>query len=64
MLNYNINEIKDITNKIIKKFDCLADAGRFLNKNPKSMSHISQQAKGERLTAYGYKWRYEDDITS
>ena len=46
------------TNKIIKKFDALADAARYLGRNPNWMSHISQQIRGERKTAYGYKWRY------
>lgn len=49
------------TEKIIKKFNSLADAGRFLGRNANHMSHIAQQINGKRKTAYGYKWRYADD---
>ena len=57
MLNKN-------TNEIIMKFDALADAARFLGIKPTYMSHIAQQVKGERKTAYGYKWRYADGPNS
>lgn len=50
------------TEEIIKKFDSLADAARYLGRNPSRMSHIAAQIRGERKTAYGYKWRYTDEI--
>lgn len=49
------------TNEIIRKFDALADAARFLGRGPNRMSHIAEQVRGERKTAYGYKWRYAND---
>lgn len=49
------------TEEIIKKFNSLADAARFLGRNANNMSHIAQQVRGKRKTAYGYKWRYADD---
>lgn len=49
------------TNSIIMKFDALADAARYLKRKPNEMSHIAQQIRGERKTAYGYKWRYVND---
>lgn len=49
------------SNKILKKFESLADAGRFLGRNANQMSHIAAQIRGERRTAYGYKWRYAED---
>lgn len=48
------------TNKIIKSFDSLGDAARFLGKHRAGGSHISAVCKGERKTAYGYKWKYAD----
>lgn len=51
------------TNIIIKKFDALADAARFLCRKPNSMSQVASQVRGERQTAYGYKWRYADADT-
>lgn len=52
--------INPTTNQIIKRFDTLADAARFLGRKPYSMSHVAQQVRGEKRTAYGYKWRYEN----
>lgn len=49
------------TEKIITRFDSLADAGRYLGRNPNKMSHIAKVCRGERNTAYGYKWRYAND---
>lgn len=50
------------TEKIIRKFDSLASAGRFFERKANQMSHIAQQIRGERKTAYGYKWRYANEI--
>ena len=49
------------TQEIMQKFDSLADAGRYLKRNPNQMGSIAAQIRGERKTAYGYKWRYVDE---
>ena len=48
------------TLEIIKIFDSITAATNFLNKNQKAGSAISQVCKGNRKTAYGYKWKYEN----
>ena len=39
----------------------LAVAERYLEK-PKGGYHISEVCKGKRGTAYGYKWKYADEV--
>lgn len=53
-----VHQIDPITNEIIKTFPSAAAAGYALNK--KKSPHISSVCKGERTTAYGYKWKYAD----
>lgn len=48
---------KDET-KIIKMFDSAAAASRFLGKGREGNSHILEAARGDRKSAYGYKWKY------
>lgn len=48
------------TLEIIKIFDSITAATNFLNKNQKAGSAISQVCKGNRKTAYGYSWKYEN----
>jgi len=43
------------TNKILKTFDTMNKAGKYLGK--KSLSHISQCCNGKRNIAYGYIWK-------
>lgn len=52
------------TNKVLKKFNSLADVGRYLGKKTNCMSGISRQIKGKTKTAYGYKWRYIDETNN
>lgn len=52
------------TEKILMRFDALADAGRYLGRCPNQMGHIAAQVRGKRKTAYGYKWRYADEVES
>lgn len=47
------------TNKIIATFDSIMDAMRALQRE-EGGTHISQVCRGERKTAYGYKWQYID----
>lgn len=44
------------TNKIIKVFSSIADAYNELGKQ--HSGHITSVCKGQRKTAYGYKWKY------
>lgn len=44
------------TNEIIREFDSIKYAGRYLGVD--EPSHISKVCKGKRNTAYGYKWGY------
>ena len=55
--------IYKITNKINNKVyigKTITAATNFLNKNQKAGSAISQVCKGNRKTAYGYSWKYEN----
>lgn len=45
------------TNEIIAYFESTAEAGRAINK---PRTHISAVCRGERKSAYGYKWKYID----
>lgn len=49
-----------LDDKFIRKFDCIIDALRYLDK-PENSGQISKCAKGELKTTYGYKWIYEED---
>ena len=51
----------DLQGNYIQTFECLRDAERFLEK-PKGGYHISEVCKGKRGTAYGYKWKYADEV--
>jgi len=42
--------------KFVKNWDCISDAGRFLQM--KSTSNISGCCRGKRKTAAGFKWKY------
>ena len=56
--NKNINQY-DLNNNFIKGYFSVGEAKRKLN--VKSGSLIAQCARGERKTAYGYKWKYADE---
>lgn len=45
------------TNEVLKIFNSLLEAERFLGKKS-SEYHISEAAQGKRKTAYGYKWMF------
>ena len=52
-----VNQIDIPSGNIINTFKSTLEASRFLSKNNGDV-HIRQCCKGERKTAYGYKWRY------
>lgn len=47
----------DLENNFIAEYESCEKAGKLLNK---SGSVINRCARGERKTAYGYKWKYKD----
>lgn len=51
-------QIDPNTDEIIRRFDSMADAARFLNVSKNS--HISEVCKGKGKTAHGYKWKYAE----
>ena len=54
------------TDKIIKSFDSVHDAILWCNKNgyskTKDSTHIAATCRGDRKSAYGFKWKYADDL--
>ena len=46
----------DEKGEVIKIFNCMADAYRYLGCS--QSNHITDVCKGKRKTAYGYKWKY------
>ena len=55
---YSVLMIDKDTNIIIKVFDNVYDAARFMNKPE---THIRDVCTGLRKTAYGYVWKYLED---
>ena len=49
----------DLDGNFIKTWDSLAEAGRAFN--AKTGSNITLVCKGERKSAYGYKWKYTNE---
>lgn len=71
--NYQVDLLKKTlycidkkTDKIIKSFDSVHDAILWCNKNgyskTKDSTHIAATCRGDRKSAYGFKWRYADDL--
>lgn len=49
----------DLNGDYIATFDCIRDACISIGKDPKKCnSHITSCCKGDRKSAYGYKWEY------
>lgn len=57
-ISKQVKQIDKVTNKVIRVFDSCADAVKTLNKNYASKSNINACARGERKTAFGYKWEF------
>lgn len=49
-----IQMLDKTSGKVLKEFDSIKEAGRFLGK---TAGHINEAAHGKRKTAYGYKWK-------
>lgn len=49
------------TGQVIIIFNSLGEAERYLGKE-KGHIHISEVCRGIRQTAYGYKWRYINEL--
>ncbi|MBQ1271702.1 MAG: GIY-YIG nuclease family protein [Clostridia bacterium] len=56
VINHSIIMIDKDTDEELKIFPSLKEAYAFLNKQ--HSGHIASVCKGQRKTAYGYKWRY------
>lgn len=50
----------DLEDNFLKQWDCITDFYTSIGKS-KKCSQISMCCKGKTATAYGYKWKYEDD---
>lgn len=50
----------DLQGNFIKKWDCIMDFYKSINKSEKSSS-VSSCCSGKYKTAYGYKWKYADE---
>ena len=46
----------DLDGNLIREWECAADVGKEVNGN------ICHCLKGKRKSAYGYKWKYKEDI--
>ena len=57
-----VNMIDPKTNKIVKNFDCIADANRYLGiyKTNKMINRICKGLTTNKIY-HGYKWEYRDD---
>lgn len=56
-----VAQINIFTNKIIKVFDCVADASRELNIDKVARNSMSIDSRGfvyNNFSAGGYKWKY------
>ncbi len=64
LINKSIAKIQKVeqidvnTNEILNTFENCREAGQILFNDSSKGKSISRCAKGERNTAYGYKWRY------
>ncbi len=52
----SVFQIDSKTNEIIRKFESISEAAKFLGVS--KGSHITEVCKGKGQTAYGYKWAY------
>ena len=46
----------DLNNIVLKEFDSLVNAGKYVNRHPVS---ISSCCKGKSMTSGGYKWKFK-----
>lgn len=52
----------DKEGNFIRRFDCIADANEYLRKD-RTCSAIGECLKGRRKTAYGYVFKYADEVS-
>ena len=53
----SVNQVDLITNEIIKTFDTISDANKFMNK---TAGNNSKCCTGKQKSAYGYKWKFTE----
>ena len=51
-------QMLDLYGNVIKEFESIHDANKYLNKNVNT-GNISSCCLGNRNTAYGYRWKYK-----
>lgn len=56
-----VEQIDMETGEVIRRFDSLCDAKRFMNL-PVTNGDITRCCQGKRNYAYGYKWRFAEDV--
>ena len=49
----------DLNGNFIQTWESATEAGKFYHKNMSAISHVCQ---GVRPTAWGYKWKYHDEV--
>lgn len=59
----SVIQIDKDSDKILNIFESIKDAAIFLNKN-NGMSGICEACKGRLKTAFGFKWKYADELVS
>lgn len=60
-LKMAVAQIDKKTNEVINVYDSTHEAARALGDDKKN-AHIRECCRGLRLSAYGYKWKFVDDI--
>ena len=56
---YKAVDMYDLNDNFERHFNSIKEATEFLGK-PKGKSHISKVCHGERVTAYGHKWKFSE----
>ena len=59
-----VYQIDKDTNEIINIFDAISDAAQSLHRENQHATEvcISNVCRGKKITAYGYKWKYAEDM--
>lgn len=52
----------DLEGNFIKQFSSIKEAIYELNLHKKAASHIGKCCRGQKPTAYGFKWKYKHDV--
>lgn len=63
-IKHSVYQLDKDTEEILNQFNSLTDAANYIDKNNyvPIRNGISKVCRKERLTAYGYKWKYAEDM--